>query len=128
MVRAARPPRDDDVAEVRGGVVDADLGGRVDVEAELVPEERAGLADGARAEDAVLVPGRREAEDRQGVAAAERADDEVVDGRRVLDGGEDGRSGGVGRFDAEGGGGGRRVSEQKVLEGGVGPGVANDSR
>ena len=92
------------------------------VEAHL-GEHRARLADDAGAVGRVLVPGRRQAEHRPRVAGAQRADDDVVDVRSVLD---DDDVLALRAAEAELGDGGRAVVEQPGLVVGVGPRPGDD--
>ena len=72
-----RPHRQHHVARVGGGVPDADLDLGRQVEAHLL-QHGARLAHDARAVLEVLVPVRRQADDREGGARAQRAADDVL--------------------------------------------------
>ena len=84
-VGAGRPLGQHEVADLGGAVPDPhlDVVGHDD-SAELA-QHAARIDHGARAVGRRLVPDRRQAQHRPRVAGAERADDEVVDGGRVLD-------------------------------------------
>ena len=81
---ALRAPRQDEVADHRGGIADADLDVVGDDGAEL-GQHRARLGDGARAVGLQLVPVRRQAQDRARIAGAQGADDQVVHRLGVLE-------------------------------------------
>ena len=123
------------VSRVRGGKVMAPVL-RVDVSrvrrslvvrSARTPAERR-LAHGARAKDAGLVPRRRESEDAQRIARAERARSSCAPTRRVLDGGR--CCGGVHRRDAELPRRGRRVPRRgaRLKPGSVDPRARDQAR
>ena len=76
--------REHEVANLRGRVPHADLDVVAELEAELA-QHRSRLGDHAGAVGRALVPVRRQAEHRPGVAGAKRADDRVVSRGRVLE-------------------------------------------
>jgi len=114
--------RQDEVAEVGGRVVHAHLDLVREVGAEL-GEHRAGLAHDPRPVRARLVPVGRQPEQAAGVARAERADDHVVHGRRVLDDVDPDPA----DVEAELRAGGVRVGEQPLPERGVDPRAGDDA-
>src|ERR687887_796468 len=81
---ALGPHRKDDVTHVGARVPDADLHVVAELEAELL-QHRPRLADDPGAVGRALVPDRRHAQHRPRVAGTQGADDDVVDGGRVLD-------------------------------------------
>ncbi len=120
----AGPHRQDDEAGLGGRVPDPDGGVLRQRDAE-VGEHAARIADGARAIGRGLVPDRRQAEHFPGVTGAQRAHDDVVGLRRVLD--RDEMIADAAHM-AELGDGGGRVVEQRLLEAGIAPGLGHHAR
>ena len=87
-------------------------------------QNAARVEDGARAIGRRLVPDRRQAEHRPRVAGAERAHDQVVDLRRVLD---HHHVFSLPAGKTKLGDGGAGVLEQALLEGGIHPRASDDS-
>mmetsp|Transcript_39135 Transcript_39135/g.110608 ORF Transcript_39135/g.110608 Transcript_39135/m.110608 type:complete len:529 (+) Transcript_39135:1-1587(+) len=108
-------PREHEVPAVGGGVVDHDADVARQLGAEL-PQHRPGLPHRPRPVLPGLVPVRRGAEQGQRVAAAERAADQVVLARGLLDDDEARGRVGVGGLDAELRAGGVRVLQQAPPE------------
>src|SRR5262249_28273688 len=108
------------VADLRARIPDANLRLRGQGDAEL-REHLARLEDGAGTVGGRLVPYGREPEHRPRVAGAERAHDDVVDGRRGLDGDELGAT--PAAAEAELGDGRGAIGEEALLVDGIDPGA-----
>lgn len=105
---------------IRGRVVHTDLDRRGNDGAEL-EQHSSGLAHGARSVLSGLVPRRRDSEQTARIAAAQRADDQIMNACRVLHDGQYRRSVGVRSDDVDLFGGARCVRQESSLERGIGP-------
>ena len=114
--------RHDEIAPLRRRVPDTHLRALIKLDAELL-KHAAWVTHHAGAIFVRFVPGWRETQDRERIAGAERADDEIMHVRRVLD-----RLQMAGRMASETEFADRRrpVSQESRLERGIAPGACDD--
>ena len=120
---ARRPDREDEIADVRGGVDDAKLDVLREIEPELL-QHSTRVGNGAGAIREALVPVGRRAEQSPRVAGAERAHDHVVHLLGVRERDHDGRWAGV---EPELERSGTGVGEESLLELRVDPRAGDES-